>query len=335
MPVHNAGAYLKPAVDSILCQRDVKFELLIIDDHSDDDAIEALEDNPLITVLTSSKRGIVSALNIGINEAKYPFIARMDADDISEPTRLSNQLEYLIKNPSIDICGCKVKIFNELNDIGDGYRYYENWINNLCDSTGIERDFFIESPIPHPTAMLRKELLVLLGGYHDSTWPEDYDLWFRLLLSGAKFGKPAGEAIYKWRDHKQRLSRTDPRYSKQMFLQCKAHYLSNYLQRRGISKCMILGSGPTGLKMHDYLCEKNIQVEAFVDIDPKLIGRSRRAKIIYVTTENITSYKIKKFITADDSIFISAVSTRGGREKIRFYLQNLGLSETNDYIIAA
>ena len=335
MPVHNAGTFLKAAVDSILQQIDVTFELLIIDDHSDDGAINALADDPLITILTSPKRGIVEALNIGIKAAKYPYISRMDADDISDPNRLSTQLNHFINNPDLDICACKVKMFNPVDGISDGYLHYETWINSLCNNEDIKRDFFIESPIPHPTAMLRREYLVKLGGYIDSDWPEDYDLWFRALLSGAKFGKPTGETIFKWRDHSQRLSRTDPRYSKQMFLQCKAHYLSIYLQRRGISKCMILGSGPTGLKMHDYLCEKDIQVEAFIDVDQKLIGRSRREKIIHITTENATNVIIKEFIAADNSILVSAVSVRGGRQKIRLYLQKLGLSESSDYIIAA
>jgi NADH/NAD ratio-sensing transcriptional regulator Rex len=120
-----------------------------------------------------------------------------------------------------------------------------------------------------------------------------------------------------------------------MFLQCKTHYLSKYLQQRRLTKCMILGSGPTGLKMHDYFCENNIQVEAFIDIDRKLISRVRRNKPIHVISEETTSKKIKEFIVANDSIIISAVSIRGVRVEIRQYLQSLGLIESRDYIIAA
>ncbi len=98
---------------------------------------------------------------------------------------------------------------------------------------------------------------------------------------------------------------------------------------------MIVGSGATGLKMHDYLCTNNIHVEAFIDIDQKLIGRTRRAKTIHVISEETANNEINSFISMGDSILISAISARNIRQKIRQYLHSLGLSETDDFIIAA
>ena len=98
MPVHNCGAYLRTAVDSMLQQQDVLLELIIIDDHSTDQAIQNLPQDPRIRIIKSPQAGIVSALNTGLEHANYPFIARMDGDDIALPGRLYTQLKYLLDN---------------------------------------------------------------------------------------------------------------------------------------------------------------------------------------------------------------------------------------------
>ena len=176
MPVHNAGEFLQTAVHSILAQRDVSLELILIDDHSNDTAIESLNPDPRLRVLRSPERGIVAALNHGFDNARYPYIARMDGDDIALPQRLFKQLRLLLDQPNIHICGTQVEIFSDSIEIADGYRRYQNWINQQVSSTDIEKNFFVESCIPHPSAMMHRDVLSSLGGYHDTPWPEDYDL---------------------------------------------------------------------------------------------------------------------------------------------------------------
>jgi len=184
MPVRNAGAYLQAAVDSILNQTHRYLELLLIDDHSTDQAIDNLVGDKRLQVLTTPDRGIVSALNLGLSKSTLPYIARMDADDIAHPKRLEIQLAFLLSNPTIDIVGAKVELFKDNRPIADGYAHYEKWINQQCTPQQIQRNFFIESCIPHPTALMHRNVLTHLNGYQDTPWPEDYDLWCRAYLEG-------------------------------------------------------------------------------------------------------------------------------------------------------
>ena len=337
MPVHNGGAYLRSAVDSILGQQNVQFELIIIDDHSSDNALQALNRNDNVRFISSNRKGIVHALNTGIDAARHPFLARMDADDIAAPNRLETQLRLLLNNPEIDICGTKVRIFREQGSVAAGYRQYQYWINSLCEHQDIEREFFIESPIAHPSAMMKTQSMLKLGGYRDSPWPEDYDLWCRALLHGMKFAKPVNRNLLDWRDHEKRLSRTDRRYATQQFLRCKAHYMTAYLEKRGISHCVIWGAGPTGLKLHDYLEEEGLRVANFIDINPKMSDRLKRGKSVYIVNNDGKPSRDDGFWNQRDSasIIIVAVGARGARSDIRAFLKNKELLEGKDFLFAA
>lgn len=331
MPVHNCGAYLRTAVDSMLQQQDVLLELIIIDDHSTDQAIQNLPQDPRIRIIKSPQAGIVSALNTGLEHANYPFIARMDGDDIALPGRLYTQLKYLLDNSDIDICGTQVEIFKDHGKIDDGYGHYQKWINQLNTHQEIVANFFVESPIPHPTAMLRTALLIELGAYQDTSWAEDYDLWCRAFTQNKRFGKPKVGPLLRWRDHSERSSRVHTRYSKNEFLKCKAKYLALHLGQRAINSCEIWGTGPTGLKLHDYLQKRGIQTNRFVDANPKLQGGLKRDKPVFVISETITQQQV------DDigDLIIVAVSTRGARDLIRNSLQSIQLLEMRDFILAA
>ena len=111
MPVHNGGAFLPEAVDSILAQTFSDFEFLIIDDASTDQTVAYLQDlrEPRVRFLKSEQRlRLAGALNLGLDHARGEWIARMDADDISFPDRLSRQLDFLAKHPNVGICGGRI-----------------------------------------------------------------------------------------------------------------------------------------------------------------------------------------------------------------------------------
>ncbi len=112
MPVHNGAAYLSEAVDSILRQSLRDFELLIVDDASTDESIAIIEryKDPRIRLLKSSERLKLSgALNLGLDNARGDYVARMDADDISLPRRLEIQVQYMNRHPEIGMCGSWIR----------------------------------------------------------------------------------------------------------------------------------------------------------------------------------------------------------------------------------
>jgi len=331
MPVQNGGTTLQHAVDSILEQTHQNLELILVDDHSSDQALTNLVSDDRVKLYSSSQRGIVPALNLGLSKAQNAYIARMDADDLAAPQRLEIQFKYQQDNPEIDIVGAKVNIFKDSETLGGGYQHYQEWINQQCTHDDIARSFFIESCIPHPTAFMHRSVLDTLAGYQDTPWPEDYDLWCRAYLAGFKFGKPTNESLLKWRDHEARASRTQQRYAKEQFLRCKARYLSEWLSQQSKTECVIWGAGPTGLKLHDYLLEHGITINGFVDINPKLNGGRKRDKPVHV----LSLEPSKAELHALKPFAVIAVGSRGARDMIRRACGLANLLELEDFVFAA
>jgi len=331
MPVHNGGEYLKAAVESILTQTHQKIELILIDDHSTDDSIEKLSTDSRLRIIQSPSKGIVAALNHGAAEASYSIIARMDADDISLANRLATQLDLLLRSHEPIIVGAQVALFSDKHEIAEGYRRYQGWINQQTSSKDISNNFWVESCIPHPSAMFHKSTLIELGGYHDPPWPEDYDLWCRAHLAGYKFAKPDTQILLRWRDYQNRTSRIDERYSKDQFLRCKARYLSEQLLRSNNNQCVIWGTGPTGTKLHNYLVKHKIHVSGFVDVNPKLVGREKYGKPIHVISDKPNH----KELSVIRPMGLIAVSSWGAREKIREVLVANNYQESEDFILVA
>jgi hypothetical protein len=202
---------------------------------------------------------------------------------------------------------------------------YEQWVNRLVRHEQMEREFFIESPIPHPSAMIRRELLERLGGYRDRGWPEDYDLWFRCLECGARFEK-VERPLLRWRDRPDRLSRVDARYSADSFLRLKAHFLARRLRASAPRGVLVWGAGPIGRRLSRHLANEGVSIEGFVDIDPRKIGRTRRGVSVFSpeVLEETRGIRV-----------LAAVGAPGGRERIRAHLDGLGYDEGTDYLCVA
>ena len=324
LPVRNGGHYLQHAVESLLEQSFRDFELILVDDNSTDGAISALPfRDKRIRVFHNTGRGIVQALNTGAENAQGEFLARMDADDICLPHRLLSQLDYLEQNPHVGIAGGLVEMFSEKGDADEGYRVYEKWINALKTPEDISREIFIESPIPHPTAMFRKSVFNNCHGYRESNWAEDYDFWLRMHEKGIKMGKP-DSVILKWRDHQGRLSRIDRRYAIENFLDAKAFYLSRFIGKN--SQLVIWGSGETGRSLYDKLEKNDLIANAFIDIHPRRVGGTKRGKPV-CPPEELEKYR--------SAFLLVAVGTRGARAEIRNYLETCNWQEGKEYLCVA
>jgi len=324
MPVRNGGAWLGDAVCSILQQTHSQLELIIVDDHSEDDALQKLDkSDSRLTILDSAGEGVSAAFNTGMRAAKGEFIARMDADDLALPGRIHDQLEYLEQNPDVDICGGKVDIFSERGLEGGNLRY-QDWLNSCLSPEQISRELFIESPIPNPTAFFRRKALLKLDGYGDPAWPEDYDLFLRADAQGMKMGKP-DQVLLRWREHGKRLTRTDKRYSLEQFQAAKIHYLSRYRLEPGIQP-LIWGAGPTGSLTFDLLRHEGRGVSGFLEVHPRRIGGEKRGRPVW---------PIDHLEKDQASFVLAAVGAAGAREEIRTYLNGLGRIEGEDYLFVA
>jgi glycosyltransferase involved in cell wall biosynthesis len=153
LPTRNSGDYLRLAIDSILNQSFVDFELLIIDDGSSDSSVSELEsirDERLRIVRSAESRGIAYRLNQGIELARGKYIARMDGDDISLPNRLAYQVKFLEENPEVDLCATAYQVID-----ADGSK--GKVVLTPSDHKAICRRPWLGIPMGHPTWMGRAE----------------------------------------------------------------------------------------------------------------------------------------------------------------------------------
>jgi len=175
MPVSNAAAYVAEAAASILSGSFRDLELLAIDDGSTDeseDRLRAIADSRLRVVKNPANLGVVRTLNRGLDLADGEFIARMDADDISMPRRLAQQLAFMDLNPEIGACGTSATTFGGAPPVK---------LRPPQTPEQIRVQLFGFNALIHPTVMLRRAVFLRheLRFSPDAVHAEDLDLWMR------------------------------------------------------------------------------------------------------------------------------------------------------------
>ena len=184
IPLYNKEHYIEKTIRSVLNQTYTDYELIMCDDGSTDGtyalAQSYAEKHGNIKVLKNEKNmRLAYSLNHCLSVAEGEYIARMDADDISCPTRFEKQVEFLENHPEIDLLGTSITVKD-----GDELLY-----NRIYEYDPIKSVYLTASPFAHPTLMIRKSVLDALGGYRVSPETmrcEDLDLWFRFAIAGYK-----------------------------------------------------------------------------------------------------------------------------------------------------
>lgn len=330
LPVYNAEATLHEAIASILDQTERQLELVIVDDGSTDRSPEIIErwqqkDKGVQPVFTDH-HGIVNALNKGLERVTAPYIARMDADDVSLPERLEKQANYLDRHPETGLVSCLVEHFGDQRS-QEGYRRYVNWINTLTTHYKIELNRFIESPLAHPSVMVRRSVLNEHGRYRQGDFPEDYELWLRWLEGGVKMEK-IPEVLLKWRDAPDRLSRNHDRYSAEAFYRVKSQYLARWLKRNNPRhpEVVIWGAGRSSRRRAEMLADYNIAITHYIDVDPNKIGQQIHGRPVWSPDEVPRS---------GEHFILSYVGNWGVNQQISTHLQKFGYDLGIDLIFAA
>jgi len=321
LPVRDGARWLDDCLTSLERQTLTDFEVIAVDDGSTDGSGRVLdrwaERDPRMAVIHQSALGLVPALNTGLDRCRGDLVARMDADDISHPRRLELQADLLRSQPHATVVSSLVKHFPS-RVVARGFKLYESWLNSLTTHENMATARFIESPVAHPSVMVRRDTLLEAGGWRDVDWPEDYDLWLRLFASSVGFAK-VERILFFWREHGTRLTRTDSRYSVTSFLRCKAHYLARG-PLTGVTDVILWGAGQTGRRLSKYLREEGVEISRVVDIDPAKIGGTLRG-IPVIGPEALPKN------LGTNTIVLAAVASRGARELIRARLVELGLDE--------
>jgi len=326
MPFYNAGPTLAETLDTIQTQTLEQFTLIAVDDGSSDNSVdivrERMRTDPRIRLLQPGHQGVVGAMNTALAHCRSPIVARMDADDLMEPTRLERQAAYLANHPDVDLVGSQVSLFpKEL--IQDGFHEYIRWQNGCLSPRQIADNIYVELPIAHPSVMFRREAVEAVGNYRDGDFPEDYELLLRLHRHGHKMAK-LPEVLLHWRDSGERLTRTDGRYRREAFDRIRAYYLSQDPRLQEERPLAFWGAGRNTRKRVAHLLEHGFSPEAWIDIDPRKIGNIIDGA--RVVAPEWLHREHKPFV-------LSYVANHGARDLIAADLQAMGYREGEDYLM--
>lgn len=203
--IYNCENTLAEAIDCIIAQTYTNWELILCDDGSKDNTVVVAESyvskykDKIILLKNEKNMGLNYTLNKCLEKASGEYIARMDGDDVCNPTRFEKELDFLEKNPEYALVSCQMELYDK-----DGvFRVVEHKEQPLL------KDFIKRSQFCHAGCMMRTKVMKDLGGYTVSDKflrIEDYELWVRMYLAGYK-GYNLQEVLYSMRDDRNAVKR--------------------------------------------------------------------------------------------------------------------------------
>ena len=205
MGIYNCATTLSEALDSILGQTFSDWKVIMCDDGSEDDTYKVAntycEQYPEQFFLLKNDRymGLNYTLNHCLEYADTEYVARMDGDDISLPTRLEKEVAFLDAHPEYDIVSCPMIYFDEQGDFMQGTGHGEPALKSYVKGT----------PFCHAPCMVRRTAYIDVNGYtvaKNRLRVEDWDLWVRMRAAGHR-GFNLNETLYKMRDDRDAISR--------------------------------------------------------------------------------------------------------------------------------
>ena len=230
MSVYNGEKWLDEAIQSVLQQTFTNFEFIIVNDGSTDDSLEMIFKNsikdPRIKVFDKPKTGLADSLNYGIERCKGDWIARIDADDLCEPHRLSIQYDKAKSYPDLVLIGSGLTQIDENGKRGREINYPDDHLKLTKRLTLLNKGFF-----PHSSAFIRNKSVIYLGGYRCCFQrAQDYDLWLRLSELG-KIGC-VEQPLVRIRHHTNQISHDQA--GMRQIIDSRVALVSYYLRLAGV-----------------------------------------------------------------------------------------------------
>lgn len=328
MPAYNMETYIEEALLSIIHQTYQNWELIVIDDGSEDKTADIVEryrkEDWRIKLISRENRGLVHSLNQAIENAAGNYIARMDADDSCDSSRLEKQISYLWKHPEVHLVGSNVRMIfeegvtDELRSLSEKNEYL--W-NEPIDSTNRFASNMEGFKLVHPTWMIRKELFKYIGKYTE-TVTEDAEFLFRTVIHGFNVDK-IQEPLYFYRIRNASKSDEDRKGNlhKQEIIKFKLEYLEKiYGKTMETMQYVIWGADVSGKLALDMLHQKYPNAVCRGIIDGVKSGEWNGWKIAAA----------EKALEPDvDFVFLC---TRGGAQIAKKFLEQHGKEEIQDFM---
>lgn len=331
MACYNREDFIGIAIESILNQTYTDFEFIIIDDCSTDNSAKIIEsyansDQRIKFIRNSANMHLIHNLREGFRQAKGKYIARMDDDDISLPTRFEKQIKYMEENPDIAVLGTFIELISKSKA--------ESWVvASEPDKIAALMLFF--NPMCHPTVMIRKSFLKShnLNYSKEALYAEEYDLWKEVILKGGKLAN-LPEVLLKYRVHAKSITSGEAtnKVQKQTAYRVKQELFNKYFGGKlsfkdfGYDIKYPFDNNPTRNILSAFDKIKKFP-SSFIDnssiekLTNELCGRACTMDIVF-SSDNDSA---EQMYVAISSIILNSLPF----EKFNFYIFNNGMSDKN------
>lgn len=239
MPVYNTGEYLAEAIESIINQTYKNWELIIVDDNSKDDSYAiarayASWDKRIRVFRNKKNKGVAATASFALSKCRGQYIARMDADDVSMPTRFEKQVNHMLKNPDVIIVGGQCMLIDSKGKF-TGYKKFP------LSFEQIRKMMFFTIPIQQPSMMVNRALLPEGFVWYDKqfTVAEEVELMFKLFQYGKASNLP--DMLLMYRIHGQNISLKNPKKTFYMTLRTRIKAIKHYNARPTVQGIAITG----------------------------------------------------------------------------------------------
>ncbi len=282
IPFKNAEPFFKECINSILAQSYSDFEIIAVDDNSEDDSLYTIKSysDKRIQVFKNEGTGILPALQTAQKHATGKFITRMDADDIMPKEKLTFLLDALKQKGPGSVATGMVQYFGK-EKISEGYKKYEDWVNNVCDKNTFYKEIYRECVVASPNWLMHKEDFYTISGFKNLQYPEDYDLVFKWKSAGFQI-HGVKQITHLWREHNKRTSRTSIHYQQESFFKIKTAY---FLKEYNGKEIALLGAKKKGRLLAKIMRSQKIKFRWY-EQDENLIG----TKVMGVQIESYKTF---------------------------------------------
>ncbi|MEJ2113725.1 MAG: glycosyltransferase family 2 protein [Flavobacteriaceae bacterium] len=321
-PFKNTEAFLTDCINSVINQTYTNWEMILVDDFSTDGSYplvnEFAKKESRIKLLKNQQKGIIGALQLAFKQSEGTFITRMDSDDLMHQQKVEVLVNNLMKHGNNHVSIGLVRYFSE-DDIGDGYRKYENWLNELTKTGNNFSEIYKECVIPSPCWMIHKDDLIACDAFNSNRYPEDYDLTFRFYEQDYTC-IPCNQVLHHWRDYPTRSSRTHEHYALNYFLDIKMHYFLK-LDYDTSRPLVVWGAGFKGKTIAKTIVKKKIPFH-WICNNPKKIGKK-------IYKQKMRDFTFIEQLENPQSII--SVANQEAQAYIKTYMQKLNKKHMVDY----
>lgn len=323
MAVKDTAPYLPTCLDSILAQTYPNWELIAVNDHSTDETPEILQrfakQDQRIRVFNSDREKLIPTLKYGQQFIKGTLINRMDSDDKMPADKLETLVQHWLQYGKGHIIAGGTEHFVDAGEVGDGFRRYEKWLNNVAKNSLHYQEIYRECVIPSHCWIMHRDDFFAVDAFNPEVYPEDYDLCFRMYKKGLTV-IGIDKILHFWRDRSDRISRTWEEYKDNRYFEMKLRYF--YQIDRDPSRPLVLwGAGRNGKDFAKLVLARDDKFHWLCDNEKKI------GKDIY----GIRLSHFKNLAAIENSQIIIVVSSPEGKLEIQKHLDDLGKVAVEDY----